>query len=191
MNAPITLDGAAATAKQNSEIWRSLIRTLLLAVGVSGLAGFTPAARAVGGCQVLLCFAAANWREIPQCVPTIRQVLRDLSRGRPFPTCKMSGPANSGKHQWASAPDYCPPQYTRVFEGVSGPVYSCDYSGAVAINVEGALWARTWWSFGGDTVTEFTPAAKSRLGTWDSRFDDDYALWLASLPPPVPPCPTC
>ena len=36
---------------------------------------------------------------------------------------------------------------------------------------------------GGDTVTEFTPAAKARFGTWDTRFDDDYALWLASQPP--------
>jgi hypothetical protein len=24
------------------------------------------------------------------------------------------------------------------------------------------------------------------LGRWDTRFDDDYAKWLAALPPPVP-----
>ena len=46
-------------------------------------------------------------------------------------------------------------------------------------------------SMAGDTVTEFTPAAKAKLGTWDSQFDNDYATWLASLPPPAPPCPTC
>ena len=150
----------------------------------------TPA-HAVDGCKVLLCFAAPSWRSIPQCVPPIQQVLRDLARGRPFPTCAMSGPANSASHQWSSAPAYCPPQYTRVFDGESGPVYSCDYTGAVAVNIDGVLWARTWWSFAGDSVTEFTPAAKAQLGTWDSKFDADYATWLASLPPPAPPCPTC
>ena len=150
----------------------------------------TPA-HAVDGCKVLLCFAAPSWRSIPQCVPPIQQVLRDLARGRPFPTCAMSGPANSASHQWSSAPAYCPPQYTRVFDGESGPVYSCDYTGAVAVNIDGVLWARTWWSFAGDSVTEFTPAAKAQLGTWDTKFDDDYATWLASLPPPAPPCPTC
>jgi hypothetical protein len=150
----------------------------------------TPA-HAVDGCKVLLCFAAPSWRSIPECVPTINQVLRDLARGRPFPTCAMSGPANSASHQWSSAPAYCPPQYTRVFDGESGPIYSCDYTGAVAVNIDGVLWARTWWSFAGDSVTEFTPAAKARLGTWDTKFDDDYATWLAPLPPPAPPCPTC
>ena len=148
-------------------------------------------AHAVDGCKVLLCFAAPSWRSIPQCVPPIQQVLRDLARGRPFPTCAMSGPANSASHQWSSAPAYCPPQYTRVFDGESGPIYSCDYTGAVAVNIDGVLWARTWWSFAGDSVTEFTPAAKAQLGTWDSKFDDDYATWLASLPPTAPPCPTC
>ena len=150
----------------------------------------TPA-HAVDGCKVLLCFAAPSWRSIPECVPTINQVLRDLARGRPFPTCAMSGPANSASHQWSSAPDYCPPQYTRVYDGESGPIYSCDYTGAVAVNIDGVLWARTWWSFAGDSVTEFTPAAKAQLGTWDAKFDADYATWLASLPPPAPPCPTC
>ena len=182
-----TLGGDTPRAK-----YGNAIRGLVLTAAVAALTGLAAPARAVDGCQVLLCFAAANWREIPQCVPSIQQVLRDLSRGRPFPTCKMSGPANTANHQWASAPDYCPPQYTRVFESFSGaPIYACDYSGAVAINVDGGLWARTWWSFGGDTVTEFTPAAKARLGTWDTRFDDDYALWVASLPRAAPPCPTC
>jgi hypothetical protein len=35
-------------------------------------------------------------------------------------------------------------------------------------------------------VTEFTPAAKAQLGTWDTKFDDDYAAWFAALPPPAP-----
>ena len=103
----------------------------------------------------------------------------------------MSGSGNNATHQWSQAPGYCPPQYTRTTEGPNGPVYSCDFSGAVEVNVAGALWARTWWNPSGDSVTEFSAAAKAELGSWHSRFDDDYAAWLASIPAPVAPCATC
>ena len=59
------------------------------------------------------------------------------------------------------------------------------------IQIDGAPWARIWWSMGGDSVTEFLPAAKARLGSWDSRFDDDQAARMATLPPAAEPCPTC
>ena len=144
-------------------------------------------AHAVDGCLVLLCFAAPSSRSIPQCEPSIRQVLRDLARGKPFPTCSMAGGSSSASHAWASAPAYCPPQYTRVFDGENAPIYSCDYTGAVSVSINGAPFARTWWTIAGDTVTELSPAAKAQLGTWDTRFDNDYAAWLASLPPPAPP----
>ena len=150
-----------------------------------------PSALAVDGCLVLLCFAAPNWRAIPQCVPPIQQVLRDLARGRPFPTCASAGPGNNAAHQWAAAPTYCPPQYTRVIEAESGVLYTCDYTGAISVMIGSSLWARTWWSFGGNTVTEYTPTAKAHLGTWQTRFDEDYAAWLATQPPPVPPCFSC
>ncbi len=143
-------------------------------------------AAAVDGCLVLLCFAAPSWRSIPQCVPPIKQVLRDLARGKSFPTCGLAGGGNSASHAWSSAPGYCPPQYTRVLDSESAPVYSCDYTGAVSVSISGAPFARTWWTMAGDTVTEFSPAAKSQLGTWDTRFDDDYAAWLAALTPPAP-----
>lgn len=159
---------------------------VMTAILLGGLAA-PRSARAVDGCQVLLCFAAPSWRSIPQCVPPIRQVLRDLARGKPFPTCNMAGAGNSASHTWASAPAFCPPQYTRVFEGESVPIYSCDYTGAVSVSINGALFARTWWAMAGDSVTEFSPAAKTQLGTWDTRFDDDYAAWFAALPPPAPP----
>ena len=154
----------------------------------SALALLAPVpAHAVDGCLVLLCFAAPNWRAIPLCVPPIEQVLRDLARGKPFPTCAMAGAGNSASHAWASAPAFCPPQYTREFDGVNGPVYSCDYLGAVSVSINGAPFARTWWRMVGGTVTEFSPAAKAQFGTWDTRFDDDYAAWLAAQPPAPPP----
>jgi hypothetical protein len=141
-------------------------------------------AAAVDGCLVLLCFAAPNWHAIPQCVSPITQVLRDLARGKPFPTCAMAGAGNTASHAWSSAPNYCPPQYTRVMEGESGPSYWCDYLGAVSVSIDGNLFSRTWWRMSGDSVTEFSPSAKARMGIWDTRFDDDYARWLASQPPP-------
>jgi hypothetical protein len=189
MNNFHTLDRLAVSAKRMIVKRFAVLCSLLAA-----LAGFTVPAHAVDGCKVLLCLAAPSWRSIPECVPTIRQLHRDLAKGKPFPSCAMAGAGNSANNTWASAPSYCPPQYTRVFEGESGPIYTCDYSGAVTVNINGAPFTRTWWSMGGETVTEFTPAAKTQLGTWDSKFDDDYVVWLASLPPPpppAPPCPTC
>jgi hypothetical protein len=38
---------------------------------------------------------------------------------------------------------------------------------------------------GGGTVTDFSPAAKARMGTWDTKFDDDYVAWSAAQVVPV------
>lgn len=150
---------------------------------VALLAAARPAA-AVDGCQLLLCLAAPSWRQIPQCVPTVVQALRDLSRGKPFPTCNMGGSSATSGNTWASAPGFCPPQYTLVSETESTPIYQCAYAGAISVSVDGALFSRTWWNMAGDSVTEFAPAAKAVLKTWDTRFDDDYAVWFSRLPPP-------
>jgi hypothetical protein len=156
------------------------------------LATAAPPALALDGCLVLLCLAAPSWGAIPQCVPPIRQLLRDLARGRAFPSCGMSGPGNTPSHRWAQAPGFCPPQYVTVSEGESAPIYTCQYTGAVSVLIDGALWARTWWSMAGATVTEFTPTAKATMGSWDTTFDDDYAAWLAAQPPAPPePPPGC
>ncbi|EHR71220.1 hypothetical protein BurJ1DRAFT_2386 [Burkholderiales bacterium JOSHI_001] len=152
-------------------------------VCVATLGSAVPAAHAVDGCLVLLCFAAPSWRAIPQCVPPIRQVLRDLARGRAFPTCGMAGAGNSASHAWASAPAYCPPQYTQSFSDETGTYYTCDFNGAVSVNINGAPFARTWWNMGGDSVTDFSPGAKAQLGQWDNRFDRDFARWQPTLPP--------
>lgn len=140
------------------------------------------AAHAVEGCLVLLCFAAPSRNSIPQCVPPIRQVLRDLARGKAFPTCGMSGTGNSARHAWARAPGNCPPQYTRVHETESGPVYTCDYTGAITVSIDGKPFTRTWWDMGGDTVTDFSPVAKSQLGSWDTKYVAARAAWQRSRP---------
>ena len=157
------------------------------AVGVATLAASlmlvtSSPARAVDGCAVLLCLAAPSWRAIPQCVPPIRQLFRDLARGKAFPTCGMAGGSNTASHNWSSAPSFCPPQYTRTWDGPNGPVYTCDYDGAISVAVNGEPFSRTWWSMSGDAVTDFSPNAKSQLGSWDTRYDSEYAAWLVSLP---------
>lgn len=144
-------------------------------------------ARAVDGCTVLLCLAAPSWRSIEECVPPVRQVLRDLARGKPFPICAMAGAGNTASHNWSAAPDFCPQQYTRVYDRPNGAVYTCDYNGAISVTVDGVPFARTWWSMSGDSVTDFSPAAKAQLGTWDKRFDDEFAAWLANQPASAAP----
>lgn len=168
---------------------KSLLRGALphAAVALGAALTFMPRpAHAVDGCLVLLCLAAPSWRAIPQCVPPVKQLFSDLAHGKPFPTCSMSGAGNTAKHAWSSAPAFCPPQYTRVFDADSGPVYQCDFTGAISVSINGAPFSRTWWSFGGDSATEFSPTAKAQLGTWDTRFDDDHAHWLATQPPAAP-----
>lgn len=137
-------------------------------------------AKAVDGCVVLLCLAAPSWRAIAQCVPPVTQLFRDLARGRAFPRCQTAGTGNSTVHEWAQAPGNCPPQYMHVFDTEAGPVYTCDYAGVVSVAIEGSLFSQTWWSWSGSTSTEFTAAAKARLGSWDTKFDDDYMAWRAS-----------
>jgi hypothetical protein len=137
----------------------------------------------------LLCLAG-NWRLIPQCVAPVRKALRDLARGRGFPTCSMSGAGNGASHRWAYAPGNCPPQYTVVVDAESGTREVCRYSGAVRVTINGRPWSTVWWSRDGeDTVSEYTAEAKTQLGAHaETKFDDDYAAWLASLPPPAPAC---
>ena len=107
MNDILSIRLAASPALHS--LRKRLALMLALAVALSG--AITPRrAHAVDGCLVLLCFAAPSWRSIPQCVPPIRQVLRDLARGKPFPTCGMAGAGNSASHAWASAGD---PGYQR------------------------------------------------------------------------------
>lgn len=162
----------------------------LAALGLLAALSSTPA-RAVDGCVVLLCLAAPSWRSIAQCVPPIRQVLRDLARGRAFPRCLMAGVGNSSDHNWAYAPQHCPAQYTQVTYGPNGPpIYTCAYAGEVSVTVNGALFSRTWWSLEGDAVTQFSDLAKAQLGQWDTRFDDEYAAWLLNGPQlPIGPQP--
>lgn len=180
------MDDQPHSAASSADSRRSARHAALFAVPVLPIAAVlaltAPPARAVDGCLVLLCLAAPSWRALPECVPPIRQLFRHLSRGRPFPTCDMSGPGNASRHDWARAPGFCPPQYTREVWRPNGSHHVCDYRGAISVTVDGQLWSRTWWN-SGDSVTEFSDTAKASLTSgWDTRFDDDFARWQASRP---------
>ena len=169
---------------------RSARSALALAGLLAGLTSAPSSAHAADGCLVLLCLAAPSWRAIAQCVPPVKEVLRDLARGKPFPSCAMSGAGNGADNRRSSAPDFCPSQYTVPVLLESGTAYWCQFDGAVGVTINGSLWSRTWWSLRGDSVTEFSQEAKAAMGVWETRFDDDYAAWLAMQPPAPPPvCP--
>lgn len=179
MNRHRTLDLGHAHSKRRSPQAGVVRPVFALGLAAAWLASTT--AHAVDGCLVMLCLAAPDWKQIPQCVPTIHQLHKDLAMGKPFPTCKDAGPGNNMQHEWAVAPNNCPPQYTHVFELEAGPSYSCDFMGVITVIINGAPFTRTWWTEG-DNVTEFSPAAKAQLGSWDPRFDADFAAWLAAQP---------
>ena len=189
MHGAVNVGRTPATAKRSDarQLKRVAGTTRLPAMMVCAIAAAAPA-HAVDGCLVLLCLAAPSWRGIPDCVPPVQQVLRDLARGRPFPNCPLTGSGASASHAWASAPGNCPPQYVQAVEMEVGTRYECTFTGAVSVLVDGGLFSRTWWNWQGDSVTEFTLSAKAQLQTWESRFDDDYARWLAAQPaPPAEP----
>lgn len=169
MKLPLT----APTARPRRRAFPVALAALVLAANPS---------YAVDGCKVLLCLAAPDWRQISECVPTIEQLHRDLRRGRPFPRCSMAGAGNDAQLQASFAPGGCPPQYTVESYGENGPVYSCAYSNVISVSVAGQPWTQVWWNIGGDSVTEFLPAAKAQLGFWNTRFDAEYEAWRASQP---------
>jgi hypothetical protein len=161
----------------------STARTLVQLAALSGLGlGLSAPAHAVDGCKLLLCMAG-NWQNISQCDPTVRQALRDVARGRGWPTCSMAGNSASGNQ--AVAPEQCPPQYRSSSIDVSGQIiYSCPFSGVIHVAVDGQPWSRTWWSPSGDSVVEWLPAAKAAFASspdaMDDRFERDHAAWVIS-----------
>ncbi len=149
----------------------------------------TATAQAVDGCKVMLCMAG-NWRNIGACRGEVEQALRDVAGGRGFPECGMGGDSRAGNT--FISPDLCPVQYRSEIQLESGVMYVCPFSGVVDAAVAGQPWSRTWWAPGGDSVTEWLPAAKAQFAgdpnAMDNRFNRDYAAWLASqrpMPAPV------
>lgn len=68
---------------------KSLI-VALSAVSATFIVSATQTAQASDyGCKALLCFAGG--RNVSECQSTINSVLRDLARGKSFPSCRLEG----------------------------------------------------------------------------------------------------
>lgn len=147
-------------------------KQLAAAAAILGMT-WSVGASAADGCTVLLCLAG-DWRHISQCRGPVKAALRDMAKGRPFPTCSMSsGPGGSASVGLVGAD--CPPQYTT--QGELGN--ECRFSRVVNVMVDGQLWSRVWFA-GDDSITEYSDAAKAQLGAErDMRFETDLAAWTA------------
>lgn len=89
-----------------------------------GVCAFSATAQAADGCKFALCMGAVNPMGIAECAPTVREVMRDLSRGKGLPTCKLSNGADSKTEGfWVDyrranpVPD-CPEGYTQGRDNV-------------------------------------------------------------------------
>jgi hypothetical protein len=179
-------------ALHTGHLARPALRWLWLCVLACTLALPATAARA-DACTVLLCLAG-NWRSIGQCVPPVRRALRDLALGRSLAICDFASPPADASLipataaaparavlVWASE-GHCPVQYRTHIELESGSSYACGYAGAIEVSVGGQVWNRTWWNLSGDTVTEWSEAARRRLpqAQHDDRFEREYQAWRAA-----------
>lgn len=182
--------------------------TCSISIMAAALLCGTPQVARADGCTVLLCLAG-NWRSIGQCVPPVRQALRDLALGRSFPMCAFAAPpsfslsapspadaAPTASAPWPATPassqatlrwadeTFCPPHYRTLIEGESSTATLCSFTGAIEVSIAGQLWNRTWWNLSGDSVTEWTAAARAALpqASADDRFERDYQAWKALQP---------
>lgn len=163
-------------------------------LALAGLCGAS-SAFAVDGCEVMLCMAG-NWRHISACVPPVTRAIRDAARGHSWPTCHMSSGGSAGSVAETSNPTTmatCPAMYREFEDGESGPRYiGCRYQGVVQVTKDGLPYTTMYWDAAGNSVTEFSAAAKADLrGDYDHTYDDELAAWLASHPTPEPPDGDC
>ena len=82
----------------------------VLAVVFASTFGAISSASAADGCKALLCFANPNGpMAVAECVSTVREVIRDMAKGRPFPTCNSSdGSAVNGTIRLGYVPRITP-----------------------------------------------------------------------------------
>lgn len=155
-----------------------LFSALLAALSMFG----TTSVQAADGCKFLLCIAGP-WQSISECRPTVYEVFRDLARGRPFPTCDMSGEGNSANNAWATEAT-CPIMY-RHYDAESGAYSGCTYTGRINVYMQGNLWSQVYWNNRGDTSTWYSDYARSQLTTpgaapLDETFQNDVNNWNAA-----------
>ena len=102
------------------------VKRNLILFGALVLTSLITQANAADGCKFLLCLGAVNPMGIPECASTVKEVLHDLKKGRPFPTCKMSNgldSKSSGSFVTHRRASYTPPCPTGTTQGKDGVIY--------------------------------------------------------------------
>jgi hypothetical protein len=159
------------------------LKPLVRGVAFATLGALSAApAYAVDGCKLLLCLAG-NWKNIGACSGTVLQAFKDMAKGKPFPTCAMSGAGNAAGNTWADKGS-CPAMY-RMYDG-DGNYSGCTYPGRITVNINGALWSEVYWNFSGNTVTWYSDTARTQLtqpnaAPLDDTFYNDLKLWNAQI----------
>jgi hypothetical protein len=143
-------------------------------------------ALAADGCKFLLC-VAGPWTSIPECKSTVLDVFHDLHKGKPLPTCAMSGAGNSAANHWNDSSS-CPAWYRR-YDAESGQYIGCSYPGRIDVYINGSPWSSVHWDTAGNSSTWYSETAAAGLGPWsiDLTFEQDKAAWEAVQPPPPLP----
>ena len=86
--------------------------------------GMTTQANAADGCKFMLCMGAPNPMGIAECASTVKEVLRDLKKGKGFPKCKLANGLDSNSSgsyvtpNRASITPHCPEGTTQGQDGV-------------------------------------------------------------------------
>ncbi|RRS01178.1 hypothetical protein EIP75_21625 [Aquabacterium soli] len=156
----------------------------LAAVSAACVAGIATLAMhttvyAADGCKFLLCIAGP-WKSIPLCVPTVKEVFRDIAKGHGIPSCSMSGAGNSAANNWVNSEQACPVMYRYYGDyGYQG----CRYPGQITVLVDGQPWSTVYWDMAGNTSTFWTDKARTALTSTpgsaplDTTYDTDYATY--------------
>jgi hypothetical protein len=113
------------------------------------------------GCQVLLCLANPGGpTKVAECVPPIKKLLKDLAKGKAFPSCKFSDSSGqetgtSSQHfavNKSASKRFCHPDYLVPAEDRRDAY--CLMKGAITVTVNGAKTQRIWWNNSGESITE-------------------------------------
>lgn len=102
------------------------IKPLILTLSSLAILSLSNAANAADGCKFMLCMGAANPMGIAECASTVKEVLHDLAKGHPLPTCKMSNGLDSkasGSYVSYRRAPTTPPCPDKTHQGTDGIVY--------------------------------------------------------------------
>jgi len=162
------------------------VSTVLLKLACASVALTAAHAFAADGCKVLLCLAG-NWSSIAQCRPDVEEAIRDVARGRGWPSCSMAGAGNAANLAWSDE-SVCPAFYS-IYDADTGAWKSCAYAAVIHVSVNGAHWLDLYWQPGSATTsTRYFAPARAALAALDPRYDLDAASWVPPLvAPPTPP----